>query len=38
MAHVGQPGHKAQPAWVHEGQLLLDQPDLFLQSSDLPAG
>ena len=23
-------GDQAQPAWVHERQVLLDQPDLFL--------
>jgi len=26
----GQPGDQAQPAWVHERQVLLDQPDLLL--------
>jgi len=26
----GQPGDHAQPAWVHERQVLLDQPDLLL--------
>ena len=27
---AGQPGDQAKPAWVHEGQVLLDQPDLLL--------
>jgi len=26
----GQPGDQTQPAWVHERQVLLDQPDLLL--------
>ena len=26
----GQPGDQAQPAWVHERQVLLDQPHLLL--------
>jgi len=26
----GQPGHQAQPAWLHERQVLLDQPNLLL--------
>jgi len=26
----GQPGDPVQPAWVHERQVLLDQPDLLL--------
>ena len=29
-ACVGQPGKQAQPAWVHERQVLHDQPDLLL--------
>lgn len=29
-AHPGQPGNQAQPALVHEKQVLLDQPDLIL--------
>jgi len=28
-ASKGQPGNQAQPAWVHENQVLLDQPDLL---------
>jgi len=24
-AYEGQPGHQAQPAWLHERQVLLDQ-------------
>jgi len=26
----GDPGDQAQPAWVHERRVLLDQPDLLL--------
>jgi len=33
---VGQLGNQAQPAWVHERQILLDQPDLLLSSD--PSG
>ncbi|KAK4824608.1 hypothetical protein QYF61_016877 [Mycteria americana] len=33
-ACAGQPGDQAQPAWVHERQVLLDQPDLLLRSGD----
>ena len=29
-ASKGQPGFQAQPAWVHEKQVLLAQPDLLL--------
>jgi len=25
----GQPGNQAQPAWVHERHILIDQPDLI---------
>jgi len=34
----GHPGDQAQPAWVHERQVLLDQPDLLLRPGDLPSG
>ncbi|GAB0203928.1 mitochondrial enolase superfamily member 1 [Grus japonensis] len=27
---AGQPGDQAQPTWIHERQVLLDQPDLLL--------
>ena len=30
VAHAGQPGDQAQPAWVYERQVLLDRPDLLL--------
>jgi len=30
VAHIGQPGDQAQPAWVHGKQVQLDQPDLLL--------
>jgi len=33
-----QPGDQAQPAWVHERQVLLDQSDLLLGPGDLPSG
>jgi len=31
-------GDQAQPAWVHERQVLLDQPDLLLRPGDPPSG
>jgi len=34
----GQPGDQAQPAWVHERQVLLDQPHLLLWPGDSPSG
>ena len=37
MGCVRQRGDQSYPAWVHEGQVLLDQPDL-LWLSDLPGG
>ena len=30
MACVGQMGDQVQPAWIHERQVLLDQPELLL--------
>jgi len=35
-ACAGQLGHQAQPAWVHERQVLFDQPDLLLYQDDQP--
>ena len=32
------PGDQAQPVWVHERQVLLDQPDLLLWLGDPPSG
>jgi len=32
------PGDRAQPAWVCERQVLLDQPDLLLWPGDPPSG
>ena len=37
-ASAGQPGDQAQPAWFHERQILLDQPDLLLWLNDQPSG
>lgn len=38
MACARQPGHWAQPPCVHERQVLLEQPDFLLWSSDLTVG
>jgi len=38
MACAGQPGYQAQSVWVHERQVLPDQPHLLLWPSDLLGG
>lgn len=30
----GQEGHQEQPAWIDEGEIMLDQPDRFLQGDN----
>ena len=35
---TGQPGDQAQSAWVYEGQVLLDEPDLLLWQSLVDEG
>jgi len=37
-AHGGQRGDSRQPAWLHQGQVLLDQPCGFLRWSDFISG
>ena len=38
MAHAGEPGDQAQPAWVYERQVQLDKPDLLIRQDDSLSG
>ena len=38
VAHEEQPGDQAQSAWVHERQVVLDNPDPLLKQGDPLSG